>query len=125
LKEIITTDKAPAAIGPYSQAVKTKSQETLFCSGQILINPVTGESFPEDIVAQTRQVMNKLNQVILAAGCAFRNIVKTTIYFSDLAVPSQVNEVYESFFDGDFPAWATVQAAALGVMVEIEAYAVR
>ena len=125
MKEIITTDKAPAAIGPNSQAVKTKSQETLFCSGQIPIKPVTGEIVPGDIAAQTRQVMDNLNQAIVAAGFTFRNIVKTTIYLNDLAVFSQVNEVYASFFDGDFPAWATVEVVALGAMVEIEAYAVR
>ena len=125
MKECITTDKAPAAIGPNSQAVKTKSQETLFCSGQIPINPVTGEIVPRDIAAQTRQVMDNPNQAIVAAGFTFRNIVKTTIYLNDLAVFSQVNEVYASFLDGDFPAWATVEVVALGAMVEIEAYAVR
>ena len=93
--------------------------------GYVPLNPVRGEIVPGDTVAQTRQVMNNLNQVIVAAGFAFRNIVKTTICLNNLAAFFQVKEVYASFFDGDFLAWTTVQVIPLGAMVEIEAYAVR
>jgi 2-iminobutanoate/2-iminopropanoate deaminase len=126
MKEIIKTENAPAAIGPYSQAVKITGSEMLFCSGQIPINPGAGEIKPDDITTQTRQVMQNLVQVIGAAGFQLSHVVKTTIYMIDLSQFSRVNEVYASFFDSDFPARSTVQVAALprGAMVEIEAVAV-
>jgi 2-iminobutanoate/2-iminopropanoate deaminase len=127
VKKIITTDKAPAAIGPYSQAVKIRTREMLFCSGQIPIDPATGEIVSGNAAAQARQALENLNQVIAAAGFALNDIVKTTIYLTDLASFSEVNEVYASLFSGDFPARATIQVAALprGAAVEIEAFLAR
>jgi 2-iminobutanoate/2-iminopropanoate deaminase len=126
VKEIVVTSNAPSAIGPYSQAVKVTGSEMLFCSGQIPINPETGTIDSEDIMAQTRQVMQNLVQVVTAAGFELRDVVKTTIYLTDLSLFSQVNEVYASFFDAYFPARSTVQVAALprGAMAEIKAYAI-
>jgi 2-iminobutanoate/2-iminopropanoate deaminase len=127
VNKIITTDKAPTAIGPYSQVVKIRTQKMLYCSGQIPIDPVTGEIVSGNAAAQAHQVLENLIQVIMAAGSAVGDIVKTTIYLTDLASFSEVNEVYASFFSGDFPARATVQVAALprGSAVEIEAFLAR
>jgi 2-iminobutanoate/2-iminopropanoate deaminase len=127
MKQIIRTENAPAAIGPYSQAVKIAGSEILFCSGQIPINPETGEIESKDITTQTRQVMQNLVQVLAAAGFQLRDMVKTTIYLTDLSQFSQVNEIYASFFDSDFPARSTIQVAALprGALVGIEAVAAR
>ncbi|HEX2964785.1 MAG TPA: RidA family protein [Syntrophorhabdaceae bacterium] len=127
MKEIIETENAPAAIGPYSQAVKVTGGEMLFCSGQIPINPETGNMDSSDVITQARQVMQNLIQVITAAGFNLKQVVKTTIYLTDLSSFAQINEVYASFFESDYPARSTVQVAALpkGAMVEIEAVAVR
>lgn len=127
MKEIIKTENAPAAIGPYSQAVKVTGGEMLFCSGQIPINPETGNMDSSDVITQARQVMQNLIQVITAAGFNLKQVVKTTIYLTDLSSFAQINEVYASFFETDYPARSTVQVAALpkGAMVEIEAVAVR
>lgn len=121
--EIIATDKAPAAIGPYSQAVK--SGGLLFCSGQIPLDPVTGEIVSGGIRPETEQVMKNLGAVLTAAGTGFDHVVKTTIYLVDMADFPVVNEIYGSYFSGPKPARATVAVAALpkGVRVEIDAVA--
>lgn len=127
MKEIIETRNAPQAIGPYSQAVKITAREMLVCSGQIPIDPATGqivEGLPE---AQARQVMENLKAVIEAGGFTMDDVVKTTIYLTDMAGFAGVNRVYESFFHGTFPARSTIEVRALprGAAVEVEAIACR
>jgi len=122
-KDIICTDQAPAPIGPYSQAVKAGN--TLYCSGQIPIDPATGE-VPEGIEAQTRQVMANLTAVIEEAGGTLENVIKTTIFLTDLNAFVTVNAIYSEYFDEKTaPARSTVQVAALpkGVLIEIDAIA--
>lgn len=122
-KEIIFTADAPEPIGPYSQAVQ--AGQTLYCSGQIPIIPTTGE-IPEGIEAQTRQVMKNLQAILQAADVDFEQVVKTTIYLTDLNNFGAVNAIYsESFDEARAPARATVQVAALpkGVLIEIDAIA--
>ena len=116
----VQTDEAPAAIGPYSQAIRVG--EFLFCSGQIPLDPISGEIVPGGIKEQTTQVMNNLEGVLAAAGTGFQAVVKTTIFMVDLADFALVNEVYGRFFNDPAPARATVQVAALpkGALVEIE-----
>lgn len=119
----IQTDKAPAAIGPYSQAVRVGSM--LFCSGQIPLVPATGELIPGGVAEQTRQVMENLLQVLKAAGADFDAVVKTTIFLADMNDFPTVNDIYGSFLGDIPPARATIQVAALpkGALVEIEAVA--
>lgn len=121
----ISTDQAPAAIGPYSQAILAGN--TLYCSGQIPLMPETGEMVAGGIEAQTVQVMENLTQVLAAAGFSLDTVVKTTIYLQDLGNFAIVNETYGKFFSGAAPARATVQVAALpkGALVEIDAVAVK
>ena len=121
--KIIATADAPAAIGPYSQAVKTGN--LLFLSGQIPLDPKTGTVVEGDVVAQTEQVLNNLAAVLAAAGASFANVVRTTIFLTDLNDFAKVNEAYGKRFTGNFPARATVQVAALprGSKVEIDAVA--
>ena len=125
MKEIIATDKAPRTIGPYSQAVKVTAGETLFCSGQIPIDPASGQIVTGPPEVQTQQVMKNLRSVIEAGGFTMEDVVKTTIYLTDITFFTSVNKVYESYFHGTFPARSTVQVSALprGVSVEIEAIA--
>jgi len=127
MKEIIETQNSPQAIGPYSQAVKITAREILVCSGQIPIDPATGQIVEGPPEVQARQVMENLKAVIEAGGFAMEDIVKTTIYLSDMASFAGVNRVYESFFHGTFPARSTVAVSALprGAGVEIEAIACR
>jgi len=122
-KARIQTDQAPKAIGPYSQAIR--AGDFVFCSGQIPLDPQSGQIVPGDIAAQTRQVMKNLEAILKAAGCDFSMVVKTTIFLADLKDFSVVNEVYGEYFKGDPPARATIQVAALprGSLVEIEAVA--
>ena len=122
-QQAVATKEAPAAIGPYSQAIK--SGRTVYCSGQIPLTPA-GELVTSDIGAQTRQVMDNLGAVLAAAGGGLADVVKTTIYCTDLGDFATINEVYGSYFEAPAPARATVQVAALpkGVAVEIEAIAV-
>jgi len=122
-KSTVQTDQAPKAIGPYSQAIR--AGDFIFCSGQIPLDPQSGQIVPGDIAAQTRQVMNNLEAILKAAGCDFSMVVKTTIFLADLKDFSVVNEVYGEYFKGDPPARATIQVAALprGSLVEIEAVA--
>ena len=122
-RQAIETDGAPAAIGPYSQAVRAGS--LLFVSGQIPLDPATGEVVEGDVVAQTHRVMQSLGAILEAAGSGFDQVVRTTIYLTDLRVFARVNEAYASYFEAPAPARATVQVAALpkGVEVEIDAVA--
>ncbi len=122
----ISSAGAPRAIGPYSQAIEARGARTLWLSGQIPIDPATGEMVAGDVAAQTARVMENLGAVLAVAGAGFHHVVKCTIYLADLADFAQVNEVYGRHFPKDPPARATVQVAALprGAKVEIDAVAV-
>ncbi|MBN1211926.1 MAG: RidA family protein [candidate division Zixibacteria bacterium] len=125
MKEIIKTDKAPAAIGPYSQAVRVKADNLIFCSGQIPMDPATGEIVGETIEEQCRQVMKNLEAVLRAAGADFSRVVKATIYLADMKYFAKVNEIYGGYFKTDPPARAAFAVKTLPkeVMVEIEVIA--
>jgi 2-iminobutanoate/2-iminopropanoate deaminase len=125
-RRIISTDQAPKAIGPYSQAVSVEAGRMVFMSGQIALDPEKGQLIDGDVAAQTEQVMKNLAAVLAAAGCDFSHVVKTTIFLADMNDFSRVNEVYARSFASAPPARATVQAAGLpkGARVEIEAIAV-
>ena len=120
---MIRTDNAPAPIGPYSQASLAGNE--LFCSGQIAIDPATGELTGTDAAAQAEQVLKNLNAVLQAADMQFSNVVKTTIYLVDMNDFAAVNTVYAKAFDASKPARSTVAVAALpkGALVEIDAIA--
>jgi 2-iminobutanoate/2-iminopropanoate deaminase len=122
--EIVATENAPGAIGPYSQAVKTGGM--VFCSGQIPINPATGEFVSEDVAEQTEQVLKNLSAVLEAAGSDLNNVVKTTVFLADMSDFAAMNEVYARYFSENKPARATVQAARLprDARVEIDCIAV-
>ncbi len=124
MKEIISTDKAPGAIGPYSQAIKAGNM--VFCSGQIPIDVGTGEFVSQDTADQTEQVLRNLSAVLEAAGTSLENVVKTTVFLADMNDFAAMNEVYAKFFSENKPARATVQAARLpkDAKVEIECIAV-
>ncbi len=124
MKETVSTENAPGAIGPYSQAVKAGN--LVFCSGQIPINPQTGEFVSEDVAMQTRQVLKNLSAVLEAAETNLNNVVKTTVFLADMSDFAAMNEVYAEFFSENKPARATVQAARLprDARVEIECIAV-
>jgi len=123
MKKIISTNEAPAAIGPYSQAVRSGS--FLFCSGQIPLDPKSGEIVPGDITAQTQRVLDNIAAVLRAEGLSFDNVVKTTIFLTNLGDFQRVNEIYGSYFKQNPPARSTVQVSALpkGANVEIEVVA--
>lgn len=122
--ETVTTDKAPGAIGPYSQAVKAGGM--VFCSGQIPIDPATGEFVSEVVAEQTEQVLKNLGEVLRAAGSSLGSVVKTTVFLADMNDFAEMNDVYSLYFSENKPARATVQAAALprGARVEIDCIAV-
>ncbi len=122
-KAAISSADAPAAIGPYSQAVR--SGDLVFLSGQIPLDPKTGELVKGSIELETTRVLDNLHAVLAAAGCSFADVVRTTIYLTDLGDFVKVNETYGTRFSGVFPARATVQVAALprGARVEIDAVA--
>jgi len=124
VKETISTENAPGAIGPYSQAVRTGN--LVFCSGQIPIDPATGEFVSNDVAEQTRQVLKNLSAVLEAAGTDLNNVVKTTVFLADMNDFTAMNEIYAEFFSDNKPARATVQAARLprDARVEIECIAV-
>ena len=124
MKEIISTENAPGAIGPYSQAVKVGNM--IFCSGQIQIDPKTGEFVSDDVAEQTEQVLRNLNVVLEAAGSSLNNVVKTTVFLADMNDFVAMNEVYARFFSENKPARATVQAARLpkDARVEIDCIAI-
>jgi len=123
MKTIINTSNAPAPIGPYSQAVLANG--FLYVSGQIPINPATGELTQSSVKEETEQVMRNLNAVLLEAGFEFTHILKSTIFLSDMDLFAEVNEVYGSYFESDFPARETVAVKGLpkGVNVEISVIA--
>jgi 2-iminobutanoate/2-iminopropanoate deaminase len=127
-RSIVRTAHAPAAIGPYSQAVVVPvgTQRMMFCSGQIALDPATGVVIEGDISAQTRQVLDNLGSVLAAAGASYANVVKTTIFLADMADFAAVNAIYGERFPSDPPARSTVAAAGLprNVRVEIDAIAV-
>jgi 2-iminobutanoate/2-iminopropanoate deaminase len=122
--ETVSTDKAPGAIGPYSQAVTANGM--VFCSGQIPIDPATGNFVSDAIAEQTEQVLKNLDQVLQAAGTGLDRVVKTTVFLADMNDFAEMNEVYSRYFSENKPARATVQAARLprDAKVEIECIAV-
>ena len=124
VKEIVATERAPRAIGPYSQAVRAGN--LLFASGQIPIDPATGEFVAGGVAEQTDQVMRNLSAVFEAAGASLKQVVKTTVFLADMNDFTAMNEVYGRFFGENPPARATVQAARLprDAQVEIEAIAI-
>ena len=117
-KEIIQSSKVPAPIGPYSQAVIANG--FLFASGQVAFDPVTGELVLTDIQAETRQVMENIKAILEEAKLSFANVVKTTIFLSDMQLFAQVNEIYGSYFTANFPARETVAVKTLPRNVNIE-----
>jgi len=123
MKKIISTNEAPAAIGPYSQAVR--SGRLLFCSGQIPLDPKSGQIVAGDITTQTRRVLDNIASILRTEGMTFDSVVKTTIFLTNLNDFQTVNETYGSYFKQDPPARSTVQVSALprGASVEIEAIA--
>jgi 2-iminobutanoate/2-iminopropanoate deaminase len=117
-KEIINTSNAPAPIGPYNQAVLTGN--LLFISGQVALKPGTGELAITDIIEETHQVMQNLKAILTEVSMDFSNIVKTTIFLSDMDLFGQVNEIYGKYFNGDFPARETVAVKGLPKNVNVE-----
>ena len=120
-KETIFTDEAPAPIGPYTQAIK--SGKLVFVSGQMPIDPVSGDIVKGDIQAQTRQVLNNLKAVLAAAGTSLDNVVKTTLFITRMDDFALINEVYAEFFSKQPPARACVQVSGLPRGVEVDAIA--
>lgn len=119
MKKIIKTDKAPAPIGPYNQAIL--SGNTLYTSGQIAINPITGELVLEDITSETTQVMENMKAVLEAAEMTFENVIKTSIFISDMNNFSAINTVYATYFNEETaPARETVEVAKLPKSVNVE-----
>jgi 2-iminobutanoate/2-iminopropanoate deaminase len=118
MKKIIHTPNAPAPIGPYSQAVQAGT--LLFISGQIPLNPGSGNVEATDIAGETRQVMQNLEAILSAAGLGFNHVVKTTILLSDMSLFATVNEIYGGYFTGDFPARETYAVKGLPKNVNIE-----
>ena len=127
-KTIIATPNAPKAIGPYSQAVLVDGppRRTLHCAGQIPLDPATGDLVAGDVTVQTERVLDNVQGVLAAAGMTFANVVKTTVYLTDLADFARMNESYAKRFPGSPPARSTVPVTALpkGAKVEIEVLAV-
>lgn len=123
-KEIIYTSKAPAAIGPYSQAVKINNM--VYTSGMIPVVPETGEVAAGDAAAQTEQVLKNLQEVLAAAGTSFTNVLKTTVFIKNMGDFAAINEVYKKYFTENFPARSCVEVARLpkDVLVEIECIAI-
>ncbi len=123
MKKVVFSDKAPAAIGPYSQAIKT--EKTIYVSGQLPIDPATGAFPSEDIAAQTKQSLENIKSILESEGYTMADVVKTTVLLDNIADFGAMNEVYGTFFSGDFPARAAFEVAALprAAKVEIEAIA--
>ncbi len=122
MKAVINTEKAPAAIGPYSQGIQAGN--LIITSGQIPADPATG-AFPEGIEAQTRQSLENCKNILEAAGASMANVIKTTVFLSDMNNFAAMNAVYATYFEGAFPARSAVQAARLpkDALVEIECIA--
>ena len=123
MNEVVSTENAPGAIGPYSQAIKANGM--VFCSGQIPIDPATGQFVSDDVAEQTEQVFKNLEAVLKAAGADLGKVVKTTVFLADMNDFTAMNEVYARWFSENKPARATVQAARLprDARVEIECIA--
>ena len=123
--KIVSTDGAPQALGPYSQAVC--AGDWVFCAGQVAIDPATGQLIEGTVEAQTRQVLDNLKAVLVAAGSSLDRVVKTTVYLADLGDFGGMNETYGEYLGNSLPARATVEVAALpwGARVEIDAVATR
>ena len=118
MREALSTPQAPAAIGPYSQAIRAGG--FLFVSGQIPLDPATGTLVDGDVTAQTHRVLRNLGAILTAAGTSFEHVVKTTVYLADMSEFAAMNEVYASYFPAPAPARATVQAARLPRDVRVE-----
>ena len=125
MKKVIFTEKAPAAIGPYSQAIEANGM--VFLSGQLPVDPATGEFVPGGVAEQTAQAFENIKNVLAAAGLTTANIVKTTVFLADMSLFVEMNAVYANYFEGDFPARSAVAVKALpkGALVEIESIAAR
>jgi 2-iminobutanoate/2-iminopropanoate deaminase len=123
-KRAVKTENAPAAIGPYEQAIRVG--DFLYTSGQIAMDPATGEMVKGDIEAETERVLKNLEAILSADGMTFNNVIKTTVYLADMGNFARMNQVYESFFSANKPARSCVQAAGLpkGAAVEIDIIAV-
>jgi 2-iminobutanoate/2-iminopropanoate deaminase len=117
-KQVINTSNAPAPIGPYNQAIQAGNM--LFISGQICIDPSSGNLKNKDLQEETHQVMQNLKSILSEAGMNFSNAVKTTIFLTDMNQFGVVNEIYGKYFDSDFPARETVQVSALPKFVNVE-----
>jgi 2-iminobutanoate/2-iminopropanoate deaminase len=117
-KKTINTNDAPPPIGPYNQAIQAGN--LLFISGQVCIDPVTGNLKNKDLQEETHQVMHNLKAILNAANMSFSNVVKTSIFLTDMNRFSEVNEIYAKYFDGEFPTRETVQVAALPKFVNVE-----
>ena len=126
MKKEIATKNAPSAIGPYSQGIEA-SGTTVYVSGQIPIDPKTGEFAGDDIVTQTKQSLTNVKNILAEAGCSLDDVVMTTVLLADIKEFVPMNEIYGEFFKGVCPARACFQVAALpkGALVEIEAFAVK
>ncbi|SER42076.1 RidA family protein [Lachnobacterium bovis] len=124
MKKVIKTDKAPAAIGPYSQAIEVNG--VVYTSGIIPVVPATGE-IPEGSVEQAKQAFENLTNLLKEAGCSMADVVKTTVFIKEMNDFAKINEVYEKFFEADYPARSCVEVARLpkDVMLEVEAIAIK
>lgn len=125
MKRIINTPNAPAAIGPYSQAIEANG--TLYISGQIPINPAVGKIEATEITSQTEQVFANINAILIEAGYTFGDVVKSTVFLSDISNFAEMNEVYKKYYQTECPARSAfaVKALPLGALVEIETIAVK
>ena len=125
MKKVIFTEKAPAAIGPYSQAIEANG--IVFLSGQLPVDPATGEFVPGGVAEQTAQAFENIKHVLAAAGLTTANIVKTTVFLADMSLFAEMNAVYAKYFEGDFPARSAIAVKALpkGALVEIESIAAK
>src|SRR6188474_26816 len=117
-KQVINTNNAPAPIGPYNQAIKAGT--FLFISGQVALKPGTSELANADIMEETHQVMQNLKSILAEAGMTFNNVVKTTIFLSDMDLFSEVNDIYAKYFEGNFPARETVAVKGLPKKANVE-----
>ena len=124
MKKVISTDKAPAAIGPYSQAIEVNGM--VYTSGIIPVDPATG-NIPQGSVEQAKQALTNLSNLLEAAGTSMDNVIKTTVFIKEMNDFGAINEVYATYFTGDFPARSCVEVARLpkDVMLEVEAIAIK
>ena len=125
MKKVIFTEKAPAAIGPYSQAIEANGM--VFLSGQLPVDPATGEFVPGGVAEQTKQCFENIKSVLVEAGLTTANIVKTTVFLADMSLFADMNAVYATYFEGEFPARSAFAVKALpkNALVEIESIAVK